>query len=206
VRQAAVEALELRPKKDYTDILMSGFRYPWSPVARHAAEAVIALKRTDLVGQLEAMGTESDPMGPIVTAETTVVREAVRISHSKNCLLCHPPAGATQAGAERLAQQVAFPVGRMPIPGEPFSPAYYNQSRRDEFFVRADISYLRQDFSVRLEVNNVVPWPKEQRFDILVRTRPVTAAETADRPAVRNLADSANGAALRFAIERLTAK
>jgi hypothetical protein len=48
------------------------------------------------------------------------------------------------------------------------------------------------------------PWPTAQRFDVLVRTRPLTAAEAA-LPTDRTLARSANGEALRFAIEGLSA-
>jgi hypothetical protein len=201
VRRQAVEALQTRPKDDYTALLVEGFRYPWAPVSQHAAEALVALKRTDLVEQLEKIGAEPDPSAPFGEPHAQFVREPVRISHAKNCLLCHPPVG-TKPPTGRNAE---FPVGRMPIPGEPIAEVYYS-SRPDQFFVRADVTYLRQDFSVRLDVATVAPWPTQQRFDILVRTRPLSPAEAALTPPVRSLADSANGAALRFAIERMSGR
>ena len=48
-----------------------------------------------------------------------------------------------------------------------------------DILVCADITYLRQDFSLRQPVKDAAPWPEMQRFDFLVRTRPVTAAEAA---------------------------
>jgi hypothetical protein len=70
-------------------------------------------------------------------------------------------------------------ANRRPIPGSPLSPQYYaNRSRSvDDLFVRAAVTYLRQDFSVVLPVAKAAPWPEEQRFDFLVRTRKATKAE-----------------------------
>jgi hypothetical protein len=45
--------------------------------------------------------------------------------------------------------------------------------------VRTDVTYLRQDFSAALDIEDPGPWPKSQRFDFLVRTRSATAAEVA---------------------------
>jgi hypothetical protein len=39
------------------------------------------------------------------------------------------------------------------------------------------VTYLRQEFSVALPVANPGLWPKEQRYDFLIRTRPATDAE-----------------------------
>jgi len=43
--------------------------------------------------------------------------------------------------------------------------------------VSFDVTYLRQDFSVKLPVTNAQPWPAQQRFDFLVRTRAITDKE-----------------------------
>ena len=43
--------------------------------------------------------------------------------------------------------------------------------------MRIDVNYLRQDFSRMVLVKDAAPWPDLQRFDFLVRTREVTAAE-----------------------------
>ena len=56
-----------------------------------------------------------------------------------------------------------------PPPGGPTSPQYYDG---DGIFVRADVTYLRQDFSVMQSVENPGKWPALQRFDFLVRIRP----------------------------------
>jgi hypothetical protein len=42
-----------------------------------------------------------------------------------------------------------------------------------------DVTYLRQDFSVLLPVADAGPWPEMQRFDFLVRERPLTLDEAA---------------------------
>lgn len=39
------------------------------------------------------------------------------------------------------------------------------------------MTYLRQDFSMMMMVADAAPWPEMQRFDFLVRTRTLTAAE-----------------------------
>src|SRR5262249_44339693 len=43
--------------------------------------------------------------------------------------------------------------------------------------VRADVTYLRQDFSLLQEVPEAAPWPARQRFDFLVRERVLTEEE-----------------------------
>ncbi|HEY1188975.1 MAG TPA: hypothetical protein VGE74_15075, partial [Gemmata sp.] len=45
--------------------------------------------------------------------------------------------------------------------------------------IRIDVTYLRQDFSVKLAVADAHPWPELQRFDFLVRERQVTEEEAA---------------------------
>jgi hypothetical protein len=45
-------------------------------------------------------------------------------------------------------------------------------------FIRADITYLKQDFSIlQPEPNHGLLWPEEQRYDYLVRLRPLTRQE-----------------------------
>jgi len=100
-------------------------------------------------------------------------------------LLCHPPSSSGQP------QEVP---GVIPIPGESFpsspSQAYGSAQFSGDPMVRADTTYLRQDFSVRMPVENAGAWPEMQRFDFLVRTRAVEGKElealqqrVADRPA-----------------------
>jgi hypothetical protein len=86
-------------------------------------------------------------------------------------MLCHPPSATTNRD---------IPQGRVPSPAEPLPPpssiAYYAQ-RSGETVVRADITYLRQDFSMVLPVADAGPWPGMQRFDFVIRTRVLSESE-----------------------------
>jgi HEAT repeats len=96
------------------------------------------------------------------------VREVVRVNHLRNCLLCH--AAATSPND---------PVrGLVPTPGQPLPPIttpYYEGP--NGVFVRADVTYLRQDFSVPQPVAKAGNWPAHQRYDYVVRTRYPTEEE-----------------------------
>jgi hypothetical protein len=87
-------------------------------------------------------------------------------------LLCHPPSVTGQPNEV---------PGVIPIPSVPFSTspkeAYGRAQSSGEPMVRADTTYLRQDFSVLMPVVNATPWPDMQRFDFLVRTRVVDGEE-----------------------------
>jgi hypothetical protein len=177
VRQSAVEALKVRRERDYTDVLVQGLRYPLPAVARRAADAIVKLERTDLIARLVDALDEPDPRAP-VTQEAdgktvTVVRELVRVNHHRNCLLCHAPGNTDTVSPDTLTAGV-------PVPNEPLSQPFegYNNSSPD-LLVRIDVTYLRQDFSVRQPVADANPWPEMQRFDFLVRTRELTEAEVA---------------------------
>ncbi len=176
VRQAALDALKVRRERDYTSILVSGLRYPHPSVARHAADAVARLDRSDLIPQLLDVLDQPDPRSPEVQEvdgkKETVVRELVRINHHRNCLLCHSP-GTTNVPASTLTAQVPVPSEPLPSPFD----GYRSSSSSPDVLVRIDVTYLRQDFSLRQPVENAQPWPEMQRFDFLVRTRVVTETE-----------------------------
>jgi hypothetical protein len=175
VRQAAVEALKVRRERDYTDILLQGFHYPWPAVARRASEAVVKLERTDLLPQLVALLDEPDPRAPVVKdKKPPVVRELVRLNHHQSCLVCHAPGNTSTVSPETVTAPV-------PVPGQPMAPpsSGYGSSIPD-ILVRVDVTYLRQDFSVLQPVADAAPWPEMQRFDFLVRTREVSAQEAQD--------------------------
>jgi len=89
----------------------------------------------------------------------------VGINHLRNCLLCH-------ASSHDAADPGRSPV---PKPGEPLPVVYYQSARADA--VRADITYLRQDFSAMQIVEKPDKWPNVQRFDYVVRTRELNAGE-----------------------------
>jgi HEAT repeats len=194
VRQAAVRALATRPRKEFRGMLLEGLRYPWAPAAQHAAEALVALQDRDALPDLKKLLDGPDPSGTLVDHGKPVIREVVRLNHLRNCLLCHAPSH----GADDLV------VAPVPTPGEPLSTLYYGDAapvapKEGDLFVRADVTYLRQDFSVTQRVAQPNKWPDEQRFDFLVRQRPATAEEAARKPA----ATSAQRQAVLFAIERL---
>jgi hypothetical protein len=179
VRLAAMDGLKSRSKKDYTEVLLTALRHPWPAAAHNAARAITRLNRQDLVPQLVAFLAERSPHEPFqqdVNGESKlVVREMVKVNHHRNCLLCHPPAPAGQVAGGIF--------GVVPTPGESFTPpdsgGAYGGSPGDAM-VRADVTYLRQDFSILASVPNSHPWPEKQRFDFLVRTRVLTAEEVRD--------------------------
>jgi len=175
VRQAALGALKVRREKDYTDILLQGMRYPWPEVARHAADALIRLERTDLVPQLVDVLDEPDPRAPVLKEmkdqQVPTIRELVRINHHRNCALCHSPANTGDVAAETLTAAV-------PLPSEPlqsFQDGY--QDSVPDVKVRIDVTYLRQDFSMYQALTDANPWPEMQRFDFLVRDRVLSEKE-----------------------------
>jgi hypothetical protein len=174
VRSEALLALKDRPHAEYAEVLLEGLRHPWAPAATHAAEAVAGLGLTEARTRLSAMLEAPDPCEPFVQKidgkEVPVVRELVRVNHLHNCLLCHAP--STRSGRD------AVPVGPVPVPYRKLPPPQVYYAERDGFeVVRADVTYLRQDFSVLQPAKNHGAWPEQQRFDFVVRTRPLTAAE-----------------------------
>lgn len=172
VRDAAVAALKRRPAEEYRGLLLAGLRYPWHRVIEHAAEAVVELHATDVIPELTAMVDEPDPCFPVRPqgSDKLVVRELVAINHLGNCLLCHAPS----FNRTDLVRG-AVPSPGLPLPGPATTPAYYE--RGGTSFVRADVTYLRQDFSVMQAVPSPGVWPGHQRFDYMVRLRTLNPRE-----------------------------
>jgi sugar lactone lactonase YvrE len=101
--------------------------------------------------------------------------------------------------------------GFVPPPDQPLSPPFtrqYYAGRSGFTFVRADVTYLQQDFSVPLPVKNPGPWPAVQRFDFMVRERPATAADIQRRTAKGGepRPPSEHQKSLFFALRELTGK
>jgi HEAT repeat protein len=173
VREAAVQALRERPREDYRELLLAGLRYPWVAVQQHAAEALVALRHEDAVPQLVNLLDETPATLPFTITqnkkEVMLIRELVSVNHLSNCVLCHAPSsdrGDLVRGA--------VPTPGQPLPAPATTPQYYE---RGGSFVRADITYLRQDFSVMQTVDNPGKWPSNQRHDYLVRLRRLTPRE-----------------------------
>ena len=147
------------------EFLFEALRYPWPAAADHAAQATVRLNDVDALPKLREMLHLPDPLAPFQDVRGKwVVNELVRVNHLRNCLLCHPPSQSTR---DLLR-------GVIPTPGEPLPVAY--NSRRGSF-VKADVTYLKQDFSATLPVADHDKWPAQQRYDFFIRTRPVSANE-----------------------------
>src|SRR5262249_39514135 len=145
---------------------------------------VVKLRRTDLAGELKKMLEEPDPRAPVVKEvegkNVTFVRELVRINHLRNCMLCHPAAHASdfpEAKSDLSGISQVFLVGIVPIPGVETPTGYGSLAPPVDRVVRADATYLRQDFSLLEKVTDAAPWPEIQRFDYLVRNRVLTSGE-----------------------------
>jgi hypothetical protein len=202
VRQAALRALKVRPPEDYQDLLLEGFRYPWAPAADHAAEAVVELKLIHLIPRLADLLHQPDPTDPIKIEvgkrNVSVVRELIKVNHLGNCLLCHAP---SQDRRDLVRGLVPDPSQPQPSPTTP--RVYYGGAQGT--FVRADITYLRQDFSVVQPVANPGQWPAYQRFDYLVRERALSVEERAALAARKGKPGPYKEAVL-FALRGLTGK
>jgi hypothetical protein len=161
VREEAIKALEKRHPSHYTPALVKGLRYPWPPVADHAAQALRKLRPEAAIPDLVDMLDLPDPCAPVTRLGKPVVRELVRLDHMRNCLVCHPP-----LLKDNLKSLEGLPNGSVPVPGVP-APSGYDKAR-GTLFARADVTFLRQDFSVPLG---------NQRFDFVTRTRPANPGE-----------------------------
>ena len=196
VRQAAIEALTTRPREEYRPTLVDGFRYPLLAVADRAASALTALKDRGAVPFLEKLLDKPDPAAPRLNEKKKwVVAEVVKVNHLRNCVLCHAPS----SGEDNPLR------GFVPQQGQPI-PALYEVKSAFGNFVRADVTYLRQDYSLMESVPNPGKWPARQRFDYMIRERGLTDQE------IIGMADGAaepaktypQREAVRQAIKRLT--
>ena len=194
VREAAVKELKSRPRDEYRQILLDGLRYPWSPVAEHAADALVAREVRDAVPSLLDLLDKPDPCAPVQNQEKKwVVPELVRVNHLRNCLLCHAPSFNQQDPVR----------GLVPTPGKPLPVEYYDRGSGD--FVRADVTYLKQDFSELQPVANPDKWPQFQRFDYLIRMRELDFNELKLRT-TQELSSYPQREAVLYALRGLTGK
>ena len=194
-RMAATAALSKRDPAQYRAVLLRGLRYPWPAAASHAAEALVKLDdrlaAKDLVAQLDA----PNPYQPWRRSDGTfAVRELVRVNHMRNCLLCHEPS-TSESDLVR---------GRIPYPDRRLPREYYHSQAGT--FVRADITRLKQDFSVTQPAKDNGRWPKMQRFDYLVRERALAPIEVVARTEKLVSFGDPNREAVLFALRKLTGK
>jgi hypothetical protein len=206
VRLYAIEALRTRSAKEYLPVLLDALRYPWPAAARHAAEALAVLHLREAVPQLIGLLSEPDPGGPFLQTvqgqKVPAVRELVRVNHLRNCLLCHAPSTSDRDLVR----------GPIPTPGEelPASARLYYAKNSTLAMVRADVTYLKQDFSVMLPVDQHGAWPLYQRYDYLVRIRTLDPAEANLLAAQRNISKtqglSEHTQAVLYALRALTGR
>ncbi len=187
-REAAVAALRRRPAAEYRDVLLSGLRHPWPPAAEHAAEALAALGDVRAVPDLIGLLDEPDPGLPRPGEDKRLhVREPVRVRHEDNCLACHP--AAVTSGREPVSGIIPGltittlksgsnrGAGKGKYGGPPPTSGVVVVDRRP-VYVRADLTFLRQEFSVQLpEMRPGTTLPARARYDYLVRTRAVSPRE-----------------------------
>lgn len=200
VRKSARTVLSKRPREEYQQVLLDGLRYPWPAVAEHAADALVALGGRETVPALVSLLDQPNPAAPYEKPgkKERYVREVVRINHLRNCVLCHAPS----LGESDRVRGFVPPIDR-PLP-PPFTREYY-ANRRPGRFVRADVTYLQQDFSVPLAVENPGKWPAMQRFDFLVRERPATAEEVQAAHQAKSNTPNSYQQTISFVLNELTA-
>jgi hypothetical protein len=196
IRLAAVDALASRPQ-DALATLLRTLRYPWSAAAGRAARALVALKYKEAVPKLIEMLDEPEPTAPFLAPDgrTLMRRELVRIRHHHNCLLCHAP---SQSDKDPVREDIPM-----------FEGGYLKGTGT---FVRADVTYLRQDFSILLSPGTTNGEEESlRRFDFLVRVRELNDKEIAQIRALRSsktgvLAISDQKKAIVYALKGLSGK
>lgn len=168
VRVAATDALRSFPSDMCRKELLAGFRYPWPKVAKHAAEAIVRLNDTESVPTLIKYLKSPDPRMPRKSKSGAFIsREMVAINHLRNCMLCHLDSHNPKDKGRGL-----IPYWNREMPNN-----YYISRQLELARVRADVTYLRQDFSVLLDVEDHGPWPKSQRFDYVARAKAISHVE-----------------------------
>jgi hypothetical protein len=179
VRQAAIEALRFRPREFSRLTFVNALRYPWAPAAENAADALIALDDREAAPLLVAQLGKANPAAPYGVKNGAAVREIVRIHHEANCLLCHTPAFS---GRDPVVG--SDPLANRPVNSEDFTGKYGGNSAAVKrsltwqgLLVRADVQFLRQDFSLTFPIGPSFAELQGQRFDFVIRTRMLKPAE-----------------------------
>jgi hypothetical protein len=221
VRDAAIKALDGRPREQYRSALVADLRYPWAPAADHAAEALVALKDGEAAPLLVRMLSEPDPSDPVAKKDSYKKehlwkREVVRMKHMDNCVVCHPPANSGNESALGIVPGFVLVDGQCGRAVVSSSPLTASASKSSDYqnlkgggfplLVRADITYLRQDFSIqqpnRLALTSP---PVDLRFDYVVRFRPLTESQTREWKAQTKRPDTyEQREAVLFALRELT--
>jgi HEAT repeat protein len=242
VRQAAIDVLKKRSPNDFRSVLLKALQYPWAPPADHAAEALVELEDRGSVPHLVTLLDKPDPTAPWQAGKSQMyVREVVKAQHLSNCMLCHPPSATLKEPVLMEDPVVRLPVSMVDpitrkyldatqgqlsiIPacseggGGMMGKGSSSSSRLGLKFsgtlplgIRGDVTYLRQDFSVRQPISQpqALQGPLAapvQRYDYLVRTRPLTKKEIAQlKEQPEDKGDYPQREAVLFALRELTGK
>jgi len=178
VRKAAIEALYQRPAGEARRTLVDAMRYPWATVAEHAADALVELRDREAAPLLVALLDKPDPAAPFETKSGASIRELVRVNHIQNCLLCHVPAvgrdSVTDVDPFAHRPTQTYQVGGY---GGPKLPGGSSGVWANKVLIRADVQFLRQDFSISFPTGDNFGSDGGLRFDFLIRTRPLTTEE-----------------------------
>ncbi len=208
VREEAIVALSRRPRAEYREVLLRALRYPWSPAADHAAEAIVATQDREAVPRLIDLLEKPDPDKPDPKDKNRfVVRELVRINHQANCLMCHPPAVTTSDPVPGIVPGVILQTGGSRSGSRYGSGGTTTRiATASPLYVRADVTFMRQDFAVLqpVPVLEGTGLTANLRFDYLVRTRILSAKSVERFQRGKSLAKSEQRDALLFALRELT--
>jgi HEAT repeat protein len=185
VREEAIAALRDRPRELIRPVLIYALRYPWPPAAVHAAEALVALGDKDAAPLLAAQLGKPDPSEAYTTADgRLMIRDVVRINHIENCLLCHMPAFNGRdpvVGIDPITRRASTTVEN---PNTHYGKPIVTQNRpgiwANNLLIRADVQFLRQDFSVTFPLKPVFGTLQGRRVDFVVRTRQLKGEELRD--------------------------
>jgi HEAT repeat protein len=182
VREAAVAALRDRPRDPARSVLVAAFAYPWPRAAVHAAEALVALDDKDAAPLLVAQLGKPDPTLPYTTSDGRImVRDVVRLNHVGSCLICHAPAFSGRDPVVGIDPITLRPTSTVENPNTHYGKPFLTDGRSgiwgNNILIRADVQFLRQDFSVTFPVKQVFGVSQGQRYDFVVRTRQLKGDE-----------------------------
>ena len=195
VRMSATNALAEFSRDRYRAELLAGLAYPWHVVAQHSAEALVRLDDKEAIPELVEMLDLPHPTAPVeIEPDKFVQPTLVAINHMRNCLLCHAPSLSRKDRA----------TGTVPNWDRPIPRRYYSSGDPKFVSVRADITYLKQDFSVVQPVVNHGPWPDKQRFDFVVQQKPLKPSKVDRTKRKFAKAKNLNREAIVFALQKLT--
>jgi hypothetical protein len=182
VRDEAIAALRTRPREPARPVWVNAFRYPWPRAAIHAAEALAVLKDDEIAPLLVAQLDKPDPALPYNTHDgKTMVRDVVRVDHISNCLLCHAPAFNGRDPVVGIDPVTIRPNSALENPNARYARDLLNPRPSGQWannlLIRADVQFVRQDFSVTFPVKPAFDLVQGRRVDFMVRTRQLKGEE-----------------------------